>query len=140
MTEAMAYHRSLHVLPVSARSAWRAAGAVALIAVTVPLSRWITQPATPVRRAAIVEGRLTGDEDSVRQLERFNAKLPAASQRSDIHQLAIVHLRGGRTAAAAALLQKASRLEPNDLAVATDLGVAEMALGQLADAAERFGS
>jgi CHAT domain-containing protein len=63
-------------------------------------------------------------------------KVADARTPENIHRLALAHLAAGEVASGYRLLQEADRLHPNQPEILSDLAAAEMALDQVADAAE----
>lgn len=76
------------------------------------------------------------DTDLVVELRR---RMAEARTPENLLRVAVLELAAGRTRVARDLLAEASRLDPNNVAILSDLAAAEIALGQIAEAAEICG-
>ncbi len=99
-----------------------------------------------------VEGRLTGfayaalvvtrgaerstSANETLAVGRLQARVEKERAPEDLHRLALARLAVGEYEQARLLLEEACHLRPNDAAFLSDLAAAEMALGQIFDAAE----
>ncbi|MCU1349172.1 MAG: hypothetical protein JWO56_2202 [Acidobacteria bacterium] len=87
----------------------------------------------------IVRSGSTASASALATLSSLQARLEGDRSVSNLHGLASEELKLGRAREASELLLEAAHLDPNDLAVQSDLAAAELALGRPNDAAERCG-